>query len=281
MGNDVGGSLTRTAANGTVYDVTESVAADPGVPILLVHGLGLSRATWDSHLDALAQRHRVIRYDLFGHGESVNPPRTADLTLFSEQIVQLLDEIGIGQACIVGFSLGGMINRRLAIDHPERVHSLAIFNSPHERGDEAQRAVEERAAASAEGGPGATIDATLVRWFTEAFRASSLDIVAQVKVGVLANDPPVYAECRWVLANGVVELIAPQPPIAKPTLVMTCANDTGSTPAMSHAIAAETAGSTTIIVPDLQHLGLLEAPHLFTEPLLAFLADLDSRGSSE
>jgi len=262
-------------ANGTVFEDIAPTTSDPGIPIVLVHGLGLSRATWDDHVDALSQRHRVISYDLFGHGESANPPRTADLTVFSEQIVQLLDELDIDQASIVGFSLGGMINRRLAIDHPERVHSLAIFNSPHERGDEAQRAVEERAAASAAGGPGATIDATLVRWFTEDFRASSPDIVEKVKAGVLANDPPVYAECRWVLANGVVELIAPQPPITKPTLVMTCENDTGSTPAMSHAIAAETDGAQTIIVPRLQHLGLLEAPHLFTEPLLDFLAELD------
>ena len=266
---------TVKMSNGTVYDDLPARHDRPGVPIVLVHGLGLDRSTWDGHLVALTARHRVIRYDLFGHGESSNPPRTPDLTLFAEQLLELLDELDIEQVAVVGFSLGGMINRRFAIDHPDRVHSLAIFNSPHERGDDAQRLVEERAAASAAGGPGATIDATLVRWFTESFRAVSSEIVETVKVGVLANDPPVYAECRWVLANGVVELIAPEPPITKPTLVMTCENDTGSTPAMSHAIAAETPGAQTIIVPGLQHMGLVEAPDLFTEPLLGFLADLE------
>ena len=53
---------------------------------------------------------------------------------------------------------------------------------------------------------------------------------------------------------------------------MTCEHDSGSTPAMSQAIAAEIAGAETLIVPGLQHLGLIERPELFTQPILRFLA---------
>jgi pimeloyl-ACP methyl ester carboxylesterase len=74
-----------------------------------------------------------------------------------------------------------------------------------------------------------------------------------------------------VLAHGVRELIRPDPPVAAPALVMTCANDSGSTPAMAHAIAAEIAGAETVIIPQLQHLGLMEAPRAFTAPILDFL----------
>ena len=91
---------------------------------------------------------------------------------------------------------------------------------------------------------------------------------------VLANDPISYAQCRRVLASGVTELIRPNPPITTPTLVITAENDTGSTPAMSIAIGAEIAGSQTIIVPHLQHMGLVEVPELFTQPLLGFLDDV-------
>ena len=52
---------------------------------------------------------------------------------------------------------------------------------------------------------------------------------------------------------------------------MTCENDSGSTPAMSHAIAAEIAGAEVQIVPTLQHLGLMEQPDLFSGPILEFL----------
>lgn len=263
----MGEQATGTTSGGTVF---ERIGVNGAPTVILIHGLGMTRATWDQHVPSLAARYDVIWYDLAGHGET--PPfGKPDLTTFSEQCVALMDELDIAQAALVGFSLGGMINRRIAIDHPERVSALAILNSPHQRGAEAQRLVEDRAEASAAGGPAATIDATLVRWFTEGFRLANPEYVEMIRGWVLANDPAVYAENRWVLANGVVELIDPQPPIDAATLVMTCANDTGSTPEMSHDIAAEIAGAETIIVPDRQHLGLLEDPAAFTKPILDFL----------
>lgn len=240
---------------------------------MLIHGLGLNRDIWQWHAPALSARYRVLNYDLFGHGDSAPPPTKPSLSLFSTQLRDLLDDLGIDGAAIVGFSLGGMINRRLALDHPERVRALAILNSPHERSPEAQKAVEERAAQVVDGGSQATIDAAIERWFTPEFRAARPDVIALVRQWRMSNDPVSYPQCCEVLARGVTELIRPDPPIAKPTLVMTAENDTGSTPAMSHAIAAEISGARTIIVPRLRHMGLTEEPSQFTEPLLRFLDD--------
>jgi pimeloyl-ACP methyl ester carboxylesterase len=230
----------------------------------------MHRSTWDQHIGRLGDAFDLVTYDLVGHGESppsVDPP---SLTMFSDQLLSMLDDLSIDRAAIIGFSLGGMINRRFAIDHPDRVSTLAILNSPHQRGEKAQRAVEQRALESTAGGSGATIDATLERWFTPAFRESRPELVDEVKQWVLANDSDVYAQNRWVLANGVVELIDPRPQITAPTLVMTCELDSASTPEMSHAIAEEIPGSEMIVVPGLQHLGLLEDPEAFTEPIRAF-----------
>lgn len=240
-------------------------------PIVLVHGLGLTLGTWDDHVAALAAHYRVIRYDLAGHGQSAAPALKPDLTLYAEQLVELLDHLGVARAAVLGFSLGGMINRRLAMDAPNRVVALGIFNSPHERGEAAQALVEQRAVDTAAGGPGATIDATLERWFTPAFRQRGVAWVERVRGWVLANDHQLYAECRWVLANGVVELIRPEPPLVVPTLIMTCEHDSGSTPAMSEAIGQEIPGSSVRIVPGLQHMGLVEDPAAFTGPTRAFL----------
>lgn len=259
--------MARTA-DGVVYDLT---GPDDAPVVALIHGLGLTRETWDGHVPALAERYRVLTYDLFGHGQSASPPQVPSVTLFSEQLSALLDTLGIARCAAVGFSLGGMINRRFAIDHPHRVAALGIFNSPHERGPEAQRLVEERARQTDAGGPGATLDATIERWFTPGFRTARPDVIARVREWVLANDPVSYAQCRFVLARGVVELIRPDPPITAPALVMTCENDSGSTPAMSRAIAAEIAGAECVIVPRLQHMGLVEEPALFSGPLLRFL----------
>lgn len=257
------------APDGTAYDL----AGPEGAPVVvLIHGLGLTRATWTDHVPSFADRFRVLTYDLCGHGESALPKEPPSLTVLSEQILRLLDHLGVERAALVGFSLGGMINRRFAMDHPDSVTALVIQNSPHERDPAAQALVEQRARDTGAGGPAATIDETLGRWFTPGFLADHPETVAWVRETVLANDPGNYTGHRIVLAAGVTELIRPDPPITLPTLVMTCENDTGSTPAMSHAIAGEIAGAETIIVPGLQHLGLLERPDLFTGPTRDFLS---------
>ena len=264
------------SSNGTVFDI---YGADDRPVITLVHGLGLTRATWDDHIAHLAEHYRVLNYDLYGHGDSASPPRHPDLTLFASQLAELMDELGIANSAIVGFSLGGMINRRFAMDFPARVWALGILNSPHERGVEAQKLVEERAAKSSEGGPGATLDATIERWFTPDFIRDNDDVITRIRSWVLANDPTIYAQCRQVLAQGVLELIRPPVPISIPSLVMTCAHDSGSTPAMSQAIASEIEGAETIIVPELQHMGLVEEPMLFAEPVRTFLDNLIGNNS--
>ena len=242
-----------------------------GPPLIFIHGLGLSRQTWDGFLPALEGEYRLITYDLFGHGESALPPTPPDLTLFSEQIISLMNHLGIKDAVMVGFSLGGMINRRIALDHPDRVAGLVILNSPHERGATEQAKVEERARMTAEEGISSTIEQTLTRWFTPDFIASNPAAVDKVRQGVLANQLDAYAACRYVLAAGVVELIRPSTPITAPTLVMTCAKDSGSTPAMSEAIASEIPASILSIIPALQHMGLVEQPKLFLEEMIPFL----------
>ena len=260
--------MTDFSSNGTAYELS---GPEEAPVMVLIHGLGLNRQTWRDHEPAFAADYRVVNYDLYGHGESALPPSKPSLSLFAIQLKELLDELGYQTCTLVGFSLGGMINRRFALDFPNQVDALVILNSPHERGAEAQKLVEERAAKTAAGGPGATLDTTLKRWLTPSYLQNEPEAIEQIRQWVLANDPPVYAKCRWVLANGVLEIIRPQPPLTLPTLVMTCENDSGSTPAMSHTIASEIAGSKTIIVPELQHLGLLEQPALFTKPILEFL----------
>lgn len=254
---------------GTAYDLT----GPEGAPVVvLIHGLGLARGvTWRAIAPVLAKRYRVLSYDLPGHGETAPPEGPVSLSALSAQVIGLMDALGIARAALVGFSLGGMINRRCVMDHPERVAGLAILNSPHERDHQAQKMVEASARDSSTGGPAATIEAAIERWFTPEFKNHSSDLVDEVRATVLASDPASYAAHRRVLAEGVTELIRPQPPITHPTLVMTCEQDSGSTPAMSHAIASEIEGAETVIVPGLRHLGLLEQPGRFTPPVLDFL----------
>lgn len=259
-----------TTPEGTAYGLTGPVDAPA---VVLIHGLGLSRdSTWGVIAPLLARHFRVLSYDLPGHGQSARHPGPLTLATLSTQLITLMDRLALPRAALVGFSLGGMINRRAALDHPARVSALAILNSPHERAPDLQARVAAQARDAASGGPAATIDAALERWFTPEFRAQNPEKVGNIRQTVLATDPASYAAHRLVLAEGVTELIQPAPPLTIPTLVMTCEHDSGSTPAMAHAIASEIAGSQCQIQPGLRHLGLIEAPQAFAGRLTQFLS---------
>ena len=259
--------MTRSA-NGTVYDLT----GPPDAPVVvLVHGLGLSRAVWQWLIPVLAPQFRVLSYDLFGHGDSAPPPTLPDLRLLADQIFALLDTENIAKAALVGFSLGGMVVRRAAQDCPGRVTALGILNSPHRRSPAAQDRVWQRVAQAKTDGPAATVDAALDRWFSAGFRAANPDAMAMVRGWVMANDPAIYPQFYAVFAGGLPEIIAPQPPIACPALVITGDCDLGNGPDMAQAIAAEIAGATSLTLPNLSHMALMEDPPAVNGALLRFL----------
>ncbi len=259
--------MAAIAPDGTRYDVDG--AAAPAV--VLVHGLGLNRHMWRWQTSALAPRYRVVTYDLYGHGDSPPPPAPPSLSLFSDQLLTVLDDLRIDKAAVAGFSLGGMIARRFAMDHPDRLWALAVLNSAHRRDAAAREAVQARVHQARRDGPQATVDAALQRWFTKPYIDSRPDIADLIRTWVLANDPAIYPDIYQVLVDGVDELIAPEPPIATPALVMTGAEDYGNSPAMTHAIAAEMADALTVILPGLRHMGMVEAPEAFNRPLMSFL----------
>ena len=253
---------------GTAY---ESFGSGPRV-IALVHGLGLNRHSWQWQVPALAGTHRVITFDLHGHGDSSVPPTTPSLTVLSDQLAELLDHLGIARASVFGFSLGGMIARRFAMDHADRLETLGILHSAHARDKAAHDAIQARVVQAAREGPAATVEAALSRWFTDGFRLSHPQMMDEVRRWVLANRKDVYAPIYQVLVDGVTELVAPSPPITAPSLVMTGEEDYGNSPAMSRAILAEIPGSELVILPGLRHMALAEAPELFNAQLLAFLS---------
>ncbi len=256
----------QQAFNGTAYSLTGPMDAPV---VVFIHGLGLCRDVFADMLPAFAT-YRVLSYDLYGHGASAPPPSQASLTVYADQLAGLMDHLGFAQAHIVGFSIGGMINRRFALDHPDKTASLIILNSPHDRGAEAQIMVEARAKSVRDQGAFSTFDAALKRWFTPDYLVSGKG-ATKVRAWREVVDAESYAQAAWVLANGVVELSGRDGEINAPTLVMTCENDSGSTPAMTRAIAAEITGAQTIIVPKLQHLGVMEYPDAYTKPILGFL----------
>ena len=260
--------MNSKTKDGTAFSLTGLAHAPT---MTLIHGLGLCKDLWAPFLAEFEEHFQVLTYDLYGHGQSGPVPETASLTVYARQIANLMNHLEINKTALVGFSIGGMINRRFAMDYPGKLSTLAILNSPHDRGSEGQQAVEERAKKVREEGGLSTLPAALERWFTPEYREGNGAGLELVRKWREQTDSESYAQAAWVLANGVRELIQPKQNITAPTLVMTCENDSGSTPAMSEAIAEEISGSEIEIVSHLKHLGLMEKPERFSEPVIRFL----------
>ena len=264
--------MTALSPNGTdfTFDGPEKAPV-----VVLIHGLGLNKNCWQWMIPELKDSYRVLSYDLFGHGGSIDPVTEPNLSLFSEQLTDLLDYCKIQRAVIIGFSLGGMIARRFAQDAPEKSQALVILHSPHKRSDAAQLAILKRVDQARTMGPESTVEAALKRWFTDPFRKANPNLMNKIRKWITANRKEVYHTIYKVLATGIDEIVKPSPALVCPSLVITGDQDFGNGPEMAFAIAAEILGAKAIVLSSLRHMALAESPKAVNTPVRDFLESLD------
>ena len=106
-----------------LYDAGPPDAA----PLLLVHGLGDEADTWRHLIPPLSASRRVLAPDLPGFGRSDKPKRPYTLAFYRDALVELLDELDLARATLVGHSLGGMIVHSIALAHPEQAERLVLI----------------------------------------------------------------------------------------------------------------------------------------------------------
>src|SRR5207302_883667 len=102
-----------------------------GSPIVLIHGLADDHRLWRKVVPSLAIRHRMLLYDLRGHGQTSLGDADGSLQQLGQDLLNLLDALELETAALTGYSLGGTVAMRLAIDHPERLDpELARITTP-------------------------------------------------------------------------------------------------------------------------------------------------------
>ena len=100
-----------------------------GPPLVLVHGLGSSGRDWAPQVDRFAERHRVLRLDLRGHGRSERGDGSYSVAQFARDVAVFLRKRAAAPAHVVGLSLGGMVALELAAGAPALVRRLVVVNS--------------------------------------------------------------------------------------------------------------------------------------------------------
>jgi len=103
--------------------------AGSGETLLLIHGMAGSSETWRAVIPQLAKKYRVIAPDLLGHGQSDKPRGDYSLGAFAVWLRDLLDELGVTRATIVGQSLGGGVAMQFVYQHPDYCQRLVLISS--------------------------------------------------------------------------------------------------------------------------------------------------------
>ncbi|SNS24240.1 bifunctional 3-oxoadipate enol-lactonase/4-carboxymuconolactone decarboxylase PcaDC [Actinacidiphila glaucinigra] len=244
----------------------------PGLPpLILGPSLGTSLAVWDPQVPALARGHRVIRWDLPGHGGSPASLLPEDGTVedLARAVLALADALGAERFAYAGISLGGAVGTWLAIHHPERVTALAIVCSSADFGDPDRW--RERAGLVRAKGTGPVADTAAGRWFTPDFGGAPA--VSALVDDLRAADPEAYATLCDALA--AFDVRADLPRITAPTLVVAGRGDPATPVADARVLADGIPGASLTEVAHAAHLAGVERPapvlaallqHFATEP---------------
>jgi pimeloyl-ACP methyl ester carboxylesterase len=133
------GTATPTAEGGTMTESGYAPVNDlqmyyeihgSGEPLVLLHGAYATIDMWGPILTGLAASHQVIAVELQGHGHTADiDDRPLSYEQFADDVAGLLDHLGIAQADVVGYSMGGNTGLQLAIRHPEQVRKLVAISA--------------------------------------------------------------------------------------------------------------------------------------------------------
>jgi pimeloyl-ACP methyl ester carboxylesterase len=243
-----------------------------GPPVLFVHGFPFDRTMWRHQLAALARWKRIAP-DLRGVGAST-APAAADgysMSLYADDLVAVLDALGIRQAAVCGLSMGGYVVFDLLRRYSERVRAVLLVDTkPDADSPEAKRARDELATVAEREGPDTVIDRLLPRLLA---RQTQPEVAAQVRD--MAR--------RWSVAGlvGALRALRDRPDstetlrgVKVPTLVLVGSEDQIAPPDVGRVMAALVPGAQFHIVPAAGHLAPLEQPLTTTRLLADFLENV-------
>ncbi|MGW2772212.1 bifunctional 3-oxoadipate enol-lactonase/4-carboxymuconolactone decarboxylase PcaDC [Streptomyces olivaceoviridis] len=241
--------------------LAEGPASAP--PLLLGPSLGTSLALWDQVAPELSAAHRVVRWDLPGHGGSaaglIGPG--ASVGDLAALVLELADTLGIDRFAYAGVSLGGAVGLHLAVHHPERLSSLAVLCSSAHFGGEAPW--RERAERVRREGLAGLADTAEARWFTPGFSVPGL--VRDHREA----DPEAYAACCDALA--AFDLRDRLGEITVPTLLVAGRQDPATPPAHLREIADAVPAATLVELPGASHLAPAQCPRAVLSALRTHL----------
>jgi len=244
-----------------------------GLPVLLVHGFPLDRTMWRHQIAGLS-RCRRIAPDLRGAGASSVPTDGYTVAHYADDLVAVLDALGVRQTVVCGHSMGGYIVFELARRYPDRLKAIVLADTKAEADSpEARRGRDELAALAARDGAGPVADRLVPRLLSATTRAAQPEVVRQVREMIERQPVPGIVGALTALRDRPDS----RPTLAAvrvPTLVLVGEDDELTPPAAAQAMAAAIAGAQYVAIPAAGHLAPLEQPLAVARALGDFLGSL-------
>ncbi len=225
--------------------------------VLLGNSLGTNLSMWEPQVRSLSRNFHVITFDPRGHGGSPIPPAPYDISELGADVLALMDHLGIERASYVGLSIGGMAGIWLGANAPERLDRLVLMCTSA-YAPPASRWHERVAAVRAAGTTATIADAVVERWFTPAWSALHVDVVAAHRAMIVATDPEGYCGCCEAIASMDLRDALPRVPV--PTLVIGGADDLALPPEHQRRIADGVPGARLELIADAAHIVSAEQP---------------------
>jgi 3-oxoadipate enol-lactonase len=239
-----------------------------GPVVVLGPSLGTDLGLFDAQAHELADRYRVIRYDLRGHGGSPVVPGPYSVADLADDVVHLLDGLGIDRFAYAGVSLGGAIGLQLAVTVPDRVERLIVMASAARFPD--PPSWKARADRVRSEGTDFLVPSRIGAWVTPGFAESHPEETERLLGMLRSTSREGYAACcETIEAFDVRDQL---PTITAPTLVIAGADDPATAPDTVRLIADGIPGARFVVVPSASHLVSAEQPEAVTTEIRQFLA---------
>ena len=225
-------------------------------PLVFVHGVGLDHQMWEPQTNSLKE-YSIITYDLLGHGKT--PFNKEEITLddFSKQLLSVLDFLKVDKCNLVGFSLGSLIALDFASKFQSRLKSLTVIGTTYKRTDNERALVVDRFNQAKLNKP--ISKQALKRWFSDEYLKTHPEVYNQF-MKILNKEPKEHSNFLkayklFAYHYDNLEMIKR---ISTKTLIMTGADDSGSTVAMSKSLSSDLINSSFIEINNGKHLCSIE-----------------------
>jgi pimeloyl-ACP methyl ester carboxylesterase len=255
-------------------DLAYDVAGSPARPwVVLVHGFPFTRASWAAQAAALAPDFRVLTWDLRGLGASPLGPAPQPLETYVDDLLGLMDTLGVARAGLAGLSMGGYIALRAVERAPERFWALALCDTRSEPDtDEGKLGRAAAIQALHRGGVEPFVRGLLPKLLLRPESPAGRDLLERM----LSNGAAGMANALAAM-QGRTDTTPALAKIEIPTLVLVGSGDALTPPGVARDLAARIRGARLEVLENAGHVSNLEAPEAFDAALTGFFRDAASR----